>query len=100
MATPTCAVLDSIPRMSTASAFLRPGRHRLTQRARAGAPPGTDGLDLDDAIVVALTELQADFEEVGGQRGCDDVAPLDDRHATVVEQLGQPDVEHLVHLFE
>src|SRR5207248_5037435 len=51
------------------SAFLRPRGERLAQRSGAGVPSRTDGLDLDDAIVVTFAEAQVHLQEVRRQRG-------------------------------
>src|SRR4051812_34613598 len=99
MATPTCEVDVSMPRISM-SPSRSPRRERLPDSALARVPGQPDRAQLDDAIVVAGAEGDPDLEEVRRQRRCDRVAPLDERHRALVEQLGQPHVEHLLHLLE
>src|SRR4051812_9302653 len=99
MATPTCDVDVSMPRISM-SCSRGPRRERLADGALARVPGQAHRAQLDDAVVVAGAERDPYLEEVRRQGRCDRIAPLDERHRAFVEQLGQPDVEHLLHLLE
>ena len=61
-------------------------------------PP--DRYQRDQPVVVARSQLQAHLQEVGGQDGGGNVSPLDQRHAALVEQLGQRQVDDLLEVVE
>ena len=74
-------------------------------RAAPDGPPAARGRPTgrrpaEGAVVVAVAEGEAHLEEVGRQHRQDGVAPFDEHHAALVEHLGQPEVEDLLHLLE
>src|SRR5690606_16411677 len=70
----------------------RPGRQGAGQRPGPRRPPVAHRLDLEDAVVLALAEADPDLAEVGGKGRGDGVAPLDEGHAPLVEQLREAQV--------
>ncbi len=86
----------------TTGALASPGRHRGAEGPDACGPARAHRTQLDRAGVhpVGVLEAQVHLEVVVRQHGGDRVAPLDDRHRAVVEQLGQPQVERLRHLLQ
>src|SRR4051812_1359728 len=55
---------------------------------------------MDDACVVVVTKLEPHLEELRRQGRDDGVAPLDEGHALVVEQLAKAEVEQLLETLE
>ena len=103
MATLTCGVAVSIPRISTGrplSVGLGPSLQHRRHGAHAGRPARADRGQLEVAVVVGLAESQPHLEVVGRQRRDDGVTPFDERDPALVEHLGQAEVVHLGELLE
>src|ERR687892_2447435 len=79
---------------------LGPRRHRLDQRGHPPQPRAAGAAQDDGALVVAVTEGQPHLEQVHRKHRHDDVAPLDEHDALVVQQLGEAEVGDLAELVQ
>src|SRR5437763_10520424 len=78
MAQPTWGVALSIPRISTAVLALhQPAAEGAPKSVVARRPRRSGATQTYDARIVVVAQLEAHLEELRGQRGDDDIAPLD-----------------------
>ena len=97
MATLTCSVAVSIPRISMRHAASRP----LDSRRPARGPVATGGADLDRRRASASPSIEVEpHDEVLAERPGDDIAPLDEHDAVGLGQLAERQVGDLGVLVE
>src|SRR4051812_9637521 len=106
MAHPTCGVALSIPRISMLAlsfpllTLYQPPVEGAAQGVVARRPSRPRGAETHHACVVVVAELEPHLDELGRERRDHGVAPLDQRHALVVDQLAEAEVEELLQALE
>src|SRR4051794_8087997 len=101
-ATDTCAVDVSSASNSTSAGpgVDARGGQRSCHRVAPVAPADAEGIDRHDAVVVALTRLEQHAEPVARQRRTDAIAPLDDGHRVLADEVVESEVVQLLHVIE
>src|SRR5947209_4866520 len=103
MAHPTWGVALSMPRISTAcapSGLDQPAVEGAAEGVVARGPGRASAPQTQHPFVVVVAQLEPHLEELGGQGADDDVAPLDEGDALVVEELSDAQVEQLLQVLE
>src|SRR2546423_1061548 len=102
---PTWTLALSIPRISTASAFLDPTTDGAAQGLLPWRPALAARRQRDHSIVGGAVDAcgrisRAHAEMVRPDARAHDVPPSNDPHGAVVDQLGKADVDDLLHVVE